>query len=85
MAQAAKELYKYNADELIQQQCRAREEYYKQQRTLHKTITDLKRQHEEDQKRHEEDQRQHEEDQKKIAELEEKLAKAKASCGGKVE
>ena len=40
MAQAAKELYKYNADELIKQQCRAREEYYQQQRTLYKAIKD---------------------------------------------
>ncbi|MGN0347517.1 MAG: Rpn family recombination-promoting nuclease/putative transposase [Lachnospiraceae bacterium] len=40
MAEAVKELYKYNADELIMQQCRAREEYYQRQRTLHKAIKD---------------------------------------------
>ena len=40
MAEAVKELYKYNADELIKQQCRAREEYYQRQRTLHKAIKD---------------------------------------------
>ena len=40
MAEAVKELYKYNADELIKQQCRAREEYYQQQRTLYKAIKD---------------------------------------------
>lgn len=40
MTQAAKELYECNADALIQQQCRAREEYYRQQRTLYKNLKD---------------------------------------------
>lgn len=40
MAQATQELYECNADELIQQQCRAREEYYQYQRTINKALKD---------------------------------------------
>ena len=40
MAQATQELYECNADKLIQQQCRAREEYYQYQRTINKALKD---------------------------------------------
>ncbi|MBP3470260.1 MAG: Rpn family recombination-promoting nuclease/putative transposase [Lachnospiraceae bacterium] len=43
MTQAAKELYECNSDVLIQQQCRAREEYYKYQRALEKTTEERDR------------------------------------------
>ena len=40
LMQATQELYECNADELIRQQCRAREEYYKYQRTIDKALKD---------------------------------------------
>ena len=40
LMQATQELYECNADELIRQQCRAREEYYKYQRTIEKALKD---------------------------------------------
>ena len=40
LMQATQELYECNADELIRQQCRAREEYYKYQRTVEKALKD---------------------------------------------
>ena len=43
MTQATQELYECNADELIRQQCRAREEYYKYQRALEKTTEERDR------------------------------------------
>ena len=40
LEEATKELYKCNSDEIIRQQCRAREEYYRRQRTREKALKD---------------------------------------------
>ena len=40
LEEATKELYKCNSDEIIRQQCRAREEYYRRQRTMEKALKD---------------------------------------------
>ena len=40
LMQATQELYECNTDELIRQQCYAREEYYKYQRTIDKALKD---------------------------------------------
>ena len=84
MAQAAKELYKYNADELIKQQCRAREEYYQRQRTIHKAIKDANA--EKEQAIAEKEQAIAEKDQV-IAELQKQIAELKdqMNSGGKLE
>ena len=36
LTQVTQALYEYNSDEIIRQQCRAREEYYRYQRTIEK-------------------------------------------------
>ena len=40
LMQATQELYECNTDDLIRQQCYAREEYYKYQRTIDKVLKD---------------------------------------------
>ena len=40
LAQATQALYECNSDEIIRQQCRAREEYYRYQRTIDKALKD---------------------------------------------
>ena len=77
-------MYKYNADELIKQQCRAREEYYQQQRTLYKAIKDANA--EKEQAIAEKEQAIAEKDQV-IAELQKQIAELKdqMNSGGKLE
>ena len=40
LEEATQELYKCNSDDIIRQQCRAREEYYRRQRTREKALKD---------------------------------------------
>lgn len=41
MKEAAKEMYVLSADEMIEERCRARDDYYRTIRTYNKTIQDL--------------------------------------------
>lgn len=40
LEEATQELYKCNSDDIIRQQCRAREDYYRRQRTREKALKD---------------------------------------------
>lgn len=47
MSEAAAEMYMLNADEIVRQQCLAREEYYRNQRRIQKQTEQLQKQTEE--------------------------------------
>ena len=42
MSEAAAEIYRMNADEIIKEQCRAREDYYRHERYMKKCLEEAK-------------------------------------------
>jgi len=44
MSEAAEEMYQLNEDEIIREQCMAREEYYRQERRTQKRMQELEAQ-----------------------------------------